>query len=75
MGGSAVADSFFCEVGLLSDAVGDFGEFALVGANGQQVVDLTDEVEGAEGFPDLFIAGIDGGDFSAGGYVGTRGRV
>ena len=73
--GSAVADGFFGEVGLLADAVGDFGEFALVGADGRQVIDLTDEIEGAESFPDLLVAGIDGGDFGAGGHVGAWGCV
>jgi len=51
---------------LLADAVGDFGEFALVGADGGEVVGLANEVEGAESFPDLFVAWVDGGDFGAG---------
>ena len=70
--GGAVVNGFFGEEGLLADAVGDFGEFALVGADGGEVVGLADEVEGAEGFPDLFIAGSDGGDFGAGGYARAR---
>src|SRR5271169_394257 len=69
VGGSAVANGFFGEVGLLADAVGDFGEFTLVGTNGREVIDLPDKIERAEGFPDLFVAGIDGGDFSAGGHA------
>src|SRR6266481_374897 len=67
--GGAVADGFFGEEGLLAEAVGDFGELALVGADGGEVVGLADEIEGAEGFPDLFVAGVDGGDFGASGYV------
>ena len=35
---------------MLADTVGDFGEFALVGADGGKVVGLAATVEGAEGF-------------------------
>jgi hypothetical protein len=63
--GGAVADGSFSKVGLLADAVGDFGEFALVGADGGEIIDLANQIEGAESFPDLFIAGVDGGDFGA----------
>src|SRR6266436_6666405 len=73
VGGDAVADGFFGEEGLLADAAGDFGEFALVGADGGQVVGLADEIEGAEGFPDLFVAGVHRGDLGASGYVCSRG--
>jgi hypothetical protein len=66
--GGAVADGFFCKKGLLADTVGDFGEFALIGTDGAQVIDLADQVEGAESFPDLFVAGVHGGDIGAGGY-------
>jgi hypothetical protein len=69
MSGGAFADGFFGEQGLLADAVGDFGDFALVGTDGGEVAGLADEIEGAEGFPDLFVARVDGGDFGAGGYV------
>src|ERR1700676_5518237 len=58
--GGAVADGFFGEEGLLAEAAGDFGEFALVGTDGGQVIGLADEIEGAEGFPDLFVAGVHG---------------
>ena len=75
MGGGAVADGFFGKVGLLTDAVGDFGEFALVRADGGEVIDLADEIESAESFPYLFIAGVHGGDFGAGGHVGAWGGV
>src|SRR5438309_2813539 len=47
MGDSAVADGFFGEEGLLADAVRDFGEFALVGTDGGEVIDLADEIERA----------------------------
>src|SRR5713226_2755097 len=70
--GGAVADGFFGEEGLLADAIGDFGEFALVGTDGGEVIGLADEIEGAEGFPDLFVTGVDGGDFGASGYVRAR---
>ena len=70
--GSAIVNGFFGEESLLADAVGDFGEFALVGANGREVVGQADEVEGAEGFPDLLIAGSNRGNFRAGGYARTR---
>jgi hypothetical protein len=68
----AFADGSFGEEGLLADAIGDFGEFALVGTDGREVIGLADEIEGAEGFPDLFVTGVDGGDFSASGYVRAR---
>ncbi len=44
MRGGAVADGLFCEHGLLADAVGDFGEFALVGTDCRQVFYLADQV-------------------------------
>jgi len=71
----AVADGFFGEEGLLADAAGDFGEFAFVDADGGKVVELTDEIEGAQGFPDLLVAGIDGGDFGSGGDIRSRSYV
>ena len=40
--GGAVADGFFGEEGLLAEAAGDFGEFALVGTDGGQVIRLAD---------------------------------
>src|SRR5690349_15824137 len=67
--GGAFADGFFREQSLLADAVGNFGEFALIGTNRGQVVGLANEIESAQSFPDLFVARIDGGDFGAGGYV------
>ena len=70
--GGAVADGFFSKVGLLADAIGDFGESALVGPDRGEVVDLADEIEGAESFPDLFVAGVNSGDFSAVGYSCAR---
>src|SRR5258708_5571660 len=73
MGGGAFPDGFFGEEGLLADAVGDFGEYALVGADGWQVVGLAHEIEGAKCFPDLFVAGVDGGNFGAGGDKCSRG--
>src|SRR5580693_3454985 len=73
MGIGAVADGFFGEEGLLADAVGDFGEFALVGTDGGQVIGLADEIEGAEGFPNLFVPGIHDGDLGSGGHLGARG--
>ncbi len=72
MGGGAVVDGFLGEEGLLTDAGGDFGEFAFVGADGGEIIGLADEVEGAKGFPNLFIAGIYCGDFGAGGYGRAR---
>ena len=68
----AVADGFFGEESLLADAVRDFGEFTLVGTDGREVVGLADEIEGAESFPDLFVTGVDGGDFGASGYLRAR---
>ena len=68
----AVADGFFGEEGLLADAVGDIGEFVFVDADGREVVHLADEIERAEGFPDLFVGGIHGGDFGSGGHVCSR---
>ena len=59
---------------MLADTFGDFGEFALVGADGGEVIGLADEIEGAKGFPDLFVAGINGCDFGAGGDRGTSGN-
>ena len=59
---------------MLADAVGDFGEFALVGADGGEVVGLADEVEGAESFPDLLVTRGDSGDFSAGSDVCAGGN-
>src|SRR5438552_9228349 len=70
--GGALADGFFGEEGLLADTVGDFGEFALIGANSGKVIGLADEIKRAESFPDLLVARVDGGDFGAGGYMGTR---
>ena len=43
----AAADGFFGEEGLLAEAVGDFGEFAFVDADGGEVVHLADEKQGA----------------------------
>ena len=64
-----VADGFLSENGLLADTVGDVGEFALIRTDGGEVVDLANNVQGAEGFPNLLVAGVDGGDIGAGGYV------
>src|SRR6266849_4495123 len=69
--GGAVADGFFGERGLLTDPVGNFREFALERADGGEVVWLADAVESAEGFPDLLVAGVHGGDFVAGGHAGA----
>jgi hypothetical protein len=68
----AFADGFFGEEGLLADAIGDFREFALVGTDGREVIGLTDEIEGAESFPDLFVTGVDRSDFGPNGYVRAR---
>ena len=54
---------------MLADAIGDFGEFPLVGTDDREVVGLADEVEGAEGFPNLFVAGVNCSDFGASGYL------
>src|SRR5260370_12948251 len=69
---SAFADGFFGVEGLLADAIGDFGQFALVGMDGGEVIGLADEIERAESFPDLFVAGVDCSDFGAGGHVRAR---
>src|SRR2546429_527977 len=61
--GGTFADGFFGEQGLLADAVGDFGEFALIGANSGKVIGLADEIKRAEGFPDLLVARVDGAKF------------
>src|SRR5260370_4622878 len=70
--GGAFADGFFGEEGLLADAIGDCGEVALVGTDGGEVIGLADEGEGAGGFPDLVVTGVDGGDFGASGYARAR---
>src|SRR5260370_22226750 len=67
-----VADGFWGEEGLLAEAIGDFGEFALVGTDGREVVGLADEIEGEESFPDLFVTGVDGSDLTASGYLRAR---
>src|SRR5712691_639267 len=54
--------------GLLAEAIGDFGDIALIDANRRKIIELADKVEGAQGFPDLLGAGIDGGNFRAGRY-------
>ena len=72
MGGGAFANGFFREKGLLADAVGDFGEFALVRTDGREVVGLADEIEGAESFPDLLVARVHAGDLGTRGYVRAR---
>src|SRR2546422_6771576 len=71
--GGAVADGFFGEEGLLAEATGDFGEFALVGTDGGQVIGLADEIEGAEGFPDLFVTGVHRSDLAPGHHGRSRG--
>ena len=58
---------------MLADAVGDFGDVALVVADFGKIIELADEIEGAKGFPDLLGAGIDGGKLLAGRY-GCSGR-
>src|SRR5438309_8226682 len=70
--GGAFADGFLGEQGLLADAIRDFREFALIRSDGGQIVNLTDEVERAKGFPNLFVAGVDSGDFGARAYVRAR---
>src|SRR5260370_4139376 len=72
MGGASAAGCF-CEEGLLADAVGDFRQFALVGTDGGEIIWLADDIEGAEGFPDLFVAWVNRSDFGASGYVRTDG--
>src|SRR6266849_4380095 len=67
MGGGAVADGFLSQSGLLADAAGDFGEFPGIGANREKVVCLADQIEGAQGFPDLFVARVYGGNLGSGG--------
>jgi hypothetical protein len=57
---------------LLADPAGNFGEFALVRTDRREVVGPADEVEGAKGFPNLFVAGGDSGDFGPCGYVIAR---
>jgi len=58
-------DYVFGQSGLLAHTVRNVGKFAFIGTNCWQVVGSADKVEGAEGFPDLFIAGIDGGDLGS----------
>ncbi len=57
---------------MLADTVGNFAKFALVGSDGGQVIYLADEIERAESFPDLFVAGVDRGDFGASRYARAR---
>ena len=47
MSGEAGANGGFGKEGLLAKAVGDFGEFALVGADGGEIIGLADEIERA----------------------------
>src|SRR5882762_10426367 len=68
MGSGAVADGFQGERSLLADAVGDFREFPGVGTDCREVVHLAYEVEGAQGFPDLFVAGVHRGNLRSGGH-------
>src|SRR5438552_812430 len=63
--GGAFADGFLGEQGLLADAIRDFREFALIRSDGGQIVNLTDEVERAERFPNLLVARVDRSDFGA----------
>ena len=56
---------------MLAEAVGDFGDVALVGANRREIVGLADEVKRPQGFPNLLGAGIDSGDFRANIYAGS----
>jgi hypothetical protein len=63
--GSALADRLFGEHSLLAEMIGDFGQLALVGRDGRQVVGLADEIEGSQGFPHLLTAGIHGSDLGA----------
>src|SRR6266566_6301206 len=72
--GGAGADGGFGEEGLLAEAVGDFGEFALVGTDGGQVIGLADEIEGAQGFPDLFVTGVHGSDLAPSRHSRSRGH-
>src|SRR5262249_50196124 len=67
--GGAVADGLGGESRLLADVVGDLGEITFVGLNSGKVVRLADEVEGAQGFPDLVGAGLESGDRGAGNNV------
>src|SRR5580698_8653192 len=55
----SVPDNALCFRGLLADVVGNIGQVAFVGANGREVIGLADQVESAQGFPDLVVRGID----------------
>lgn len=65
---SAGLNGFFGEDGLLAETIGDFGDVAVVDANCWEIVGLADEIQGAQGFPDLLGTGIDGSYFRAGCY-------
>src|ERR1700745_1636867 len=72
--GSAVVDGFLGKQGLLAEAIGDFGEFALIGTDCGKIGGLADEAEGAKGSPTLLGARIDRSHFSARRYVSSRGN-
>src|SRR6202030_3283108 len=71
LGAGSSSDGFFGGDGLQTDVVRDVGEVALVGANCAEILGLTDEIEGAQGFPNLFVRGIDDRDFRAGCQIGA----
>src|SRR5579864_6644092 len=74
LGGGAGADRLVGKKSLLADTVGDVARFAFVGANHGQIVGAADDVKSAQGFPDLLVAGIDGGDLGTSGDAGAGGR-
>ena len=61
---------------MLAEAIGNFGEVALVRADRGEIVGLANEVKRSQGFPDLLRTGIDGADFRAGrnGSAGSDGK-
>ena len=70
----AVADGFFGERGLLADTVGDLGGVALVKTNDRQVFGAANDIECAQRFPGLVVAGVDAGECGAGGHTTADGR-
>src|SRR3954470_1135998 len=68
---TSLVNRFFGLHGLLADVVGDIRQVAFVGTDGIEIVQLTDDVQSTQGFPDLIRAGIDDRNLLTRGYVGA----
>jgi len=61
----AVADGFFGESGLLTDAIGDLGRAPFVKANNGYIFQSADKEKGSQRFPHLVVTRVDTSDFGA----------